>query len=68
VTVARTLAIPPRAGIYRRRTTAVTLPFSLALLTIIMTTHVLKGVPTAVSGVPVATVAFSVGALFALPT
>ena len=69
VTVARTLTIPLlHEGTYRRRMTALTLPFSFALLTLVLTTHVLEGVPTAVRGVPVAVLAFAAGALLALPT
>ena len=68
VTVARTLTIPLlHEGTYRRRMTAVTLPFSLALLTVVMTTHVLEGVPTEVRGGPIFALAFDAGAALALP-
>ena len=68
ITICRDLTIPLlHAGTYKRRMTAVTLPFSFALLTFVMTTHILKGVPTMIRGVPVFIISALVGALFAIP-
>jgi Ca2+/Na+ antiporter len=68
ITIFRDLTIPLlHAGTYKRRMTAVTLPFSFALLTFVMTTHILKGVPTMIKGVPVFIISALVGAVLAIP-
>jgi len=68
VTICRDLTIPLlHAGTYKRRMTAVTLPFSFALLTFVMTTHILKGVPTMIKGVPVFMISALAGAVLAIP-
>ena len=69
VNIARDLTIPLlHAGAYRRRLTALTLPFSFALLTLVVTTHILKGdAPTSIAGVPTFVFAGAAGALLALP-
>jgi len=68
VTICRDLTIPLlHAGTYKRRMTAVTLPFSFALLTFVMTTHVLKGVPTMIKGIPVFIISALAGAVLAIP-
>jgi hypothetical protein len=68
VTICRDLTIPLlHAGTYKRRMTAVTLPFSFALLTFVMTTHILKGVPTMIKGVPVFIISALAGAVLAIP-
>ena len=57
-----------REGAYRRRLTALTLPFSFSLLTLVVTTHILKGdAPTSIAGVPTFVFAGAAGALLALP-
>ena len=68
VTICRDLTIPLlHTGTYKRRMTAVTLPFSFALLTFVMTTHILKGVPTMIKGVPVFIISALAGAVLAIP-
>lgn len=65
--VLRHLTIPlMHEGSYRRRLVLVNLPLSFALLTLVMTTHILAGVPTSVGGVPVAVLAAVGGLLLAL--
>ncbi len=66
--VARHLTIPLlHDGTYRRRLVLINLPFSLALFTVVMTTHVLKGTATEVGGFPLAALAALVGAAGMIP-
>ena len=66
--VARHLTIPLlHQGSYHRRLVLFNLPCSLALLTVVMTTHILKGTPTDIGGFPVAAIAAILGAVLAIP-
>lgn len=59
---ARRLTVPlMHQGSYRRRLIVVTAPFSFAFFVVIFTTHILKGIPTAIGGVPYWAIAFLAG-------
>lgn len=59
---ARRVTVPlMHQGSYRRRLIVVTAPFSFAFFVIIFTTHILKGIPTAIGGFPYWAIAFLAG-------
>ena len=66
--VARSLTVPLlHGGTYRRRMAAVSLPFSFALLTFVLTTHILEDLPLFFLGCPTFVWAWAAGLCLALP-